>query len=193
MKQMEGLIENLAALLKNIEARMKKTQEAFQKNINNIRSTRASASMLDAIQVDYYGTKTPINQLASVSVPEARVLLINPYDRNALPEIEKSLLKGELGITPQTDGNVIRLVMPELSGERRQELVKQLKARLEETKVSLRNSRREANEELKKYKTKGLSEDEMKSKQLQIQKMTDLYIKQCEAISEQKEKAILTV
>ena len=180
-------------VLKDSEKRMQRSIESFKKDIGNIRSTRASASMLEHVQVDYYGTLTPINQLASVSVPEARVLLIKPYDKSSLGEVEKALLKSDLGITPQNDGDNIRLLMPELSMERRQELVKQLKARLEDARVSLRNIRRDGNEEIKKAKTSGGSEDEIKTSQENMQKLTDRYIKQCEDLSAQKEEGILKV
>ena len=179
--------------IKEAEKRMQKTIESFKKDIANIRSTRASAAMLDHIQVDYYGSLTPLNQLASVSVPEARVLLIKVYDKASIGEVEKALLKSDIGITPQNDGEVIRLVMPELSTERRRELVKQLKARLEDGRVSLRNIRREGNEEIKKMKSKGASEDEIKDGQEDMQKLTDRYIKQSEELAKQKEAGILKV
>ena len=172
---------------------MQRSLTAFQKDIANIRSTRASSAMLDHIQVNYYGSPTPLNQLASVSVPEARVLIVKPYDKASLGEVEKALLKSDIGITPQNDGELIRLVMPELSTERRQELVKQLKARLEEGRVSLRNIRREGNEEIKKMKSNGASEDEIKAGQENMQKLTDSYIKQCEELASQKEEGILKV
>ena len=180
-------------ILGDSEKRMQKSIESFKKDLGNIRSTRASSAMVDHIQVDYYGTPTPLNQLASVSVPEARVLLIKPYDKGSLGDVEKALLKSDLGISPQNDGDNIRLLMPELSTERRQELVKQLKGRLEEARVSLRNIRRDGNEEIKKSKSSGGSEDEIKGMQEDMQKLTDRYIKQCEELAKQKEDAILKV
>lgn len=190
---MDDLEKNIASKLETAEERMQKTIEAFKRDIANIRSTRASVSMLDQIQVDYYGTPTPVNQLASISVPEARMLLINPYDKGVLADLEKALFKSDIGITPQNDGSVIRLIMPDMSGERRQELVKQLQARLEEARVALRNVRRDTNEELKKWKGSGLSEDELKLRQEEVQKLTDSKIKHCEELAGQKKEGILTV
>ena len=191
---MEELQKQLNTILENAEERMQKTIAAFQRDLAAIRSTRASAAMLDQVQIEYYGTLTPVNQLATISIPEARLLLLNPYDKSSLGDIEKALLKSDLGITPQNDGSVIRLVMPEMSGERRQELVKQLQARLEEARVALRNVRRDSNEELKKlHKSSGLSEDDFKTKQDEVQKLTDSKIQACETLAEQKKEGILTV
>ncbi len=170
---------------------MGKCIESLKTDLNNIRSTRASASMLDSIKADYYGTPTAINQMASISVPESRVLLISPYDKSTLGEIEKAILKSDVGITPQSDGSSIRLLMPELSAERRRELVRQLKKRLEETRVALRNVRRDAKESMKKLEH--ISGDEIKSQQEQIQKLTDQYIKEAEGIASKKEAAITQI
>ena len=146
--------------------------------------------MLDGIQVEYYGTLTPLNQLASLSIPEARMMLLSPYDKSALGDIEKAIQKSDLGLTPQNDGTMIRLVLPELSMERRQELVKQVKGRLEETRVAIRNVRRDANDHVKKLS--GLPEDDVKSTQDEIQKLTDQSIAEAEKLAEKKE-SILTV
>ncbi len=191
--QTESTEKNITKILDDLKSKMQKTKVSFQRSISNIRSSRASSSMVDQIQVSYYGSMTPLNQLASVTVPESRVLLINPYDKSSLTEIEKAILKSDIGITPQNDGNVIRLVMPELITERRQELVKQLKARLEEARVSIRNLRRDANEEIKKLKSTGISEDEIKSSQENVQDLTNSSIKECEVIYSRKEEGILTV
>ena len=175
------------------KGRMEKSVESFQKNILQIRSSRASASMLDQIRAEYYGTMTPLSQIASITTPEPRMLLLTPYDANSMKNIKKALIKSDLGMNPQNDGNLIRLVLPELSMERRQELVKQLKLRLEDARVSLRNIRRDANEEIKKLKSSGISEDEIKTGQTEIQKATDLQIQKCEKIASEKEKSILTI
>ena len=147
--------------------------------------------MIDGIQVEYYGAMTPLNQLASLSIPEARMMLLTPYDKSALGDIEKAIQKSDLGLTPQNDGTMIRLVLPELSMERRQELVKQVKSRLEETRVAIRNVRRDANDHVKKLS--GLPEDDVKSGQEEIQKLTDQSIGEAEKLAEQKEESILTV
>ncbi len=193
MKENQDNSDDIKNILNKAQERMIKTEGSFQKDLNSIRSTRASASMLDHVQVDYYETLTPLNQLASIGVPEARMLIITPYDKSAIGDIEKALHKSDIGITPQNDGNVIRLVMPELSTERRQELVKQLKGRLEEARVSLRNIRRDSNEDVKKLKSAGHSEDEIKGYQNEVQKLTDRFIQKCEALASSKEKSILTV
>ena len=191
--QANDVEQKVKEILGNLKLKTQKTKEAFQRDITSIRSSRASSSMLDQVQVNYYDAMTPLNQLASVSVPESRMLLISPYDKGTVAEIEKAILKSDIGITPQNDGSVIRLIIPELSSERRQELVKQLKARLEETRVAMRNLRRDANEEIKKLKSEGLSEDELKSNQEDVQKQINVSIEECEKISNKKETAILTV
>ena len=185
--------EEIKKIMDNAKDRMKKTIESFKKDITNIRSTRASAAILDNVRVEYYGTPTPLLQLASVSVPEALLLLIQPYDKSCIGDIEKALHKSDLGISPQSDGNVIRLVMPELSTERRQELVKQLKMRLEEGKISLRSIRRDGNDEIKKIKEKGVSDDQIKNQQNEMQTLIDCYVKECEELYSKKEENILKV
>ncbi len=173
------------------EDRMDKSIEALQRDVANIRSGRAATSMVEHLQVDYYGASTPLIQLASLSVPEARTILINPYDKGAMSDIEKAILKSDLNLTPQNDGSVIRLVLPDLSMDRRKELVKQLKVRAEEARVSIRNVRRDGNEHIKKLS--GKSEDELKASQERIQKLTDQHIHRIDQIVEKKEKDILTV
>ena len=185
--------EKIQSEIRTAKERMDKSIESFQKSILQIRSSRASASMLDQVRVEYYGSSTPLNQIAAIATPEPRMLLITPYDTNSLKDIEKALIKSDLGMNPQNDGSVIRLVLPELSMERRKELVKQLKFRLEDARVSLRNIRRDANEEVKKLKSSGISEDEIKMGQTEIQKATDLQIQKCEKITSEKEKSILTI
>ncbi len=180
-----------AQVLNDVKGKMQKSLDSFTKDLAAIRSTRANPAMLDGVHVDYYGASTPLNQLASLSVPEARLLVITPYDKSALGDIEKAILKSDIGITPANDGGVIRLVLPELSMERRQELVKQVKHRLEECRVAIRNVRRDANEEIKKMT--GKSQDETKHLQDDVQKQTDQFIHKAEEAAAQKEKSILTV
>ncbi len=185
--------EDIQKSLSASKERMSKSVGAFKKDIANIRSMRASPSMLDLIQVEYYGAMVPVNQLASISIPEPRMIVLTPFDKNAIQNISKAILKSDLGLTPQNDGSIIRLVLPELSLERRQELVKQLKRKLEETRISLRNIRRDANEEAKKFKAQGASEDQIKSIQKDIQKLTDHFISESEQLAHQKEEAILNI
>ncbi|MDR1961273.1 MAG: ribosome recycling factor [Gracilibacteraceae bacterium] len=176
------------------EEKMQKTLEAFGKDLRSVRAGLASPGMLEKITVDYYGTPTPVNQLASVAVAEPRVLTIQPWDKNAVPAIEKAILKSDLGITPANDGAVIRLAVPQLTAERRQEIVKSLKKRAEEARVALRNIRRDGLEEVKKAeKDKQCSEDESKKTQDKVQKLTDKYIKDVDAALEIKEKEIIAV
>ena len=175
------------------EERMQKSVDSMQRDILNIRSGRAAPSMVEHLQVEYYGAPTPLIQLASVSVPEARQLVISPFDKASAGDIEKAILKSDLNLTPQNDGSVIRLILPELSGERRKELVKQLKARLEEAKISIRNIRRDSNDAIKKLSGQGISEDEIKSNQDEIQKLTDEYIAKLETMATKKEEDILTI
>lgn len=170
---------------------MQKSVDSLQKDLAGIRSTRANAAMVDGVMVEYYGSSVPLNQVASISTPEARMLLITPYDKNALGDIEKGILKSDVGITPSNDGSVIRLVLPELSMERRQELVKQVKSRTEECRVAIRNIRRDILEEIKKLQ--GKSQDEIKHTQDEVQKLTDGYIHKADDLAVQKEKSILTV
>lgn len=173
------------------EERMQKSIDALIRDLGTIRSNRAAPSMVEHLQVEYYGAPTPMIQLASISVPEARTLLISPFDKSALAGIEKAIQKSDLNLTPQSDGSVIRLVLPELSMERRHELVKQLKNRAEEARVSVRNIRRDANDDIKKLS--GKSEDESKAAQEEIQKLTDESIKRIDELTDKKEKDILTV
>lgn len=180
-------------ILLEADDRMGKALETFNKDLGNIRSTRATPSMLDHIHVEYYGTNVPLIQLASINVPEPRMIVITPFDKSSKQEIEKAILKSDLGITPQSDGSVIRLILPELSMERRKELVKQLHHRLEEARVAIRNIRRDGNEAIKKISGKGHSEDEIKSATDEIQKITNSYIAKAEEAADKKEKSIIQV
>ena len=176
------------------EEKMKKAMASLKKDLGNIRAGRATPAMLERVTVDYYGAQTPVNQVASVSAPEPRMLVIQPWEKNLLGVIEKAILKSDLGITPNNDGSVIRLNIPQLTQQRRAELVKMTKKSTEESKVAVRNLRREANDSLKKLeKEKVISEDENKRAQEEIQKLTDKYIKEADRISEAKETEIMEV
>ncbi len=185
--------ESIEEILLESEDRMQKSVDSLLRDLAAIRSTRAAPAMVENIMVDYYGTPTPLRSLAGISIPEPRMILITPYDKGAKQEIEKAIQKSDLGIQPQSDGNVIRIVMPELSKERRLELVKQVKARLEESKVSIRNVRRDANEALKKITGKGHSEDEVKTATEEIQKITNDCTAKADAAADKKEQSIMTV
>lgn len=170
--------------------KMDKTIENLEKRFATVRAGRANPSSLDGINVDYYGAMTPLKQLATISVPEARQLLIKPFDKGALNNIEKAILASNLGYTPGNDGETIRIVIPELTEERRKELAKQVKAIAEDAKVSVRNNRREALEELKKAE---LPEDEEKGMEKDIQDLVNEYNKKIENILKEKEQDLLTV
>nr|WP_213974570.1 ribosome recycling factor [Tepidanaerobacter acetatoxydans] len=177
-----------------MENQMNEVLVNLKSEFTTIRAGRASAALLDKIYVDYYGSPTPVNQVASVSVPEPKMILIQPWDLKTLGVIEKAILKSDLGLTPNNDGKVIRLILPELTAERRQELVKLSKKKAEEAKVSIRNIRREYNDVLKKMeKNREISEDDLKRSQEEIQKITDKYIDEVEKILANKEKDIMEV
>ncbi|HHP50911.1 MAG TPA: ribosome recycling factor [Moorella mulderi] len=179
-------------ILRDAEERMKKAVENLKKEFATIRAGRATPALLDKVMVNYYGTPTPVNQLSTISVPEARLLVIQPWDKSILPEIEKALLKSDLGITPTSDGTVIRLVLPQLTEERRNELVKMVRKKAEEFRVAVRNVRREANEKLKALeKNKGASEDEIKRLQEKLQKITDKFIESIDEALKNKEAEIM--
>ena len=164
---------------KHIEEKMNKTISVLQENFAEVRAGRANPAILNKIRVDYYGTPTPINQVAGISVPEARLIVIQPWDASLLKEIEKEILKAEIGINPNNDGKVIRLAFPELTEERRKELVKEIKKTAEDSKVSIRSVRREGIDEAKKaQKDSEITEDELKSAEDQIQKLTDKKVAQ---------------
>jgi ribosome recycling factor len=181
-------------VIANVKDRMTKAISAYTRELAGIRAGRANASLLDRITVDYYGAPTPVNQLAGVSVPEARLLVIQPYDKSVLGEIEKAILKSDLGLTPTNDGSVIRLTIPQLTEERRKELVKIVKKEAEEAKVAIRNIRRDGNEDLKKLEKNGeITEDGLRGYSDDIQKITDEYIMKIDNLTKDKEKEILEV
>lgn len=182
------------ALKKRLTERMDTTIEVFRKELASIRTGRASLALLDGIMVDYYGTPTPLNQVATLTVPEPRLITIQPWEQKIIPEIEKAILKSDLGLTPTNDGKTIRLAIPPLTEERRKELVKVVKKKAEEARVALRNIRRDILEEVKKaQKDKNLSEDEAKRWNDEVQKITDSYIKKVDEMLNHKEKEIMEV
>lgn len=173
---------------------MEKAVQAYGRELATVRAGRANASLLDKVTVDYYGAQTPLNQIASITVPEARMLIITPYDKTAIGDIEKAIQKSDLGITPTSDGNVIRIAIPALTEERRKELVKVVKKYSEEAKVAVRNVRRDANDELKKLEKNGeITEDELRSSTEDVQKLTDEYVAKIDDVTKDKEKEIMEV
>lgn len=174
--------------------RMSRTIEVLRKDFASIRTGRASLALLDGITVNYYDTQTPLQQLATLSIPESRQIAIQPWDQKIIPDIEKAILKSDLGLTPMNDGRMIRINIPLLTEERRKQLVKTVKKKAEEAKVAIRNIRRDTNEELKKLeKEKHFSEDAVKRLQEEIQKITDSYIAKVDEVLGHKEKEIMEV
>lgn len=181
-------------VLNQAKEKMNKSIASFSRELASIRAGRANASLLDRITVDYYGAPTPINQLAGITTPEARLLVITPYDKSILGEIEKAILKSDIGITPTNDGNVIRLTIPALTEERRKELAKLVKKEAEDAKVAIRNVRRDANDDLKKLEKKGeITEDELRGFSDDIQKLTDEFVSKVDELAKEKEKEIMSV
>ena len=179
--------------IKVYDDKMKKAYEFLESDYAGIRAGRANPHVLDKIRVDYYGTPTPIQQVGNVTVPEARIIQIAPWEKNMIKVIEKALMTSDLGITPSNDGAVIRLVFPELTEERRKDLVKDIKKKGEDAKVAVRNIRRDGNDAFKKLGKTDVSEDEIKQLEDELQKLTDKYIKNVESLIEQKSKEIMTV
>jgi len=180
--------------MSDIESRMKKSISVLKEELTRIRTGRANASLLDHIRVDYYGSDVPLSQVANLSVPEPRSIVIAPWEKTMLGAIEKAILASDLGLTPSNDGTIIRLTLPELTEDRRKEFVKQVKQIGEKARVAVRNIRRDANEDVKKQvKDEALPEDESKRQQDQIQHLTDQYIAEIEHVLERKEQDILTV
>ena len=179
--------------LKQAKDNMNATVAHFDKELQKVRAGKASPQMLDGIKVDYYGNPTPIDQLANVNTPDAHQIIIQPWERNMLPVIEKAILAANIGVTPQNNGEFIRLVIPAPTEERRKELVKKAKQEAEQTKVAIRNIRRTANDDTKKLKDDGVEEDAVKKLEGEIQKATDEAISKVDKIMEAKEKEIMTV
>jgi ribosome recycling factor len=184
----------LESLYSEMETKMKKTIEALKREFATLRAGRATPSLLDKVDVDYYGTKTPLKQLANISAPEPRLLVVQPWDKGAIADIEKAILKSDLGLTPNNDGNIIRISIPQLTEERRKELVKFVRKKTEEGRVAIRNQRRDANEQLKALEKGGkISEDDLRRAQEEVQKITDQNIKVLEEVLAEKEKEIMEV
>ena len=183
----------MQAVLKDLEVRMNAAIEALGREFASVRTGRASAALLDGVRVDYYGTSTPITQMASVSVPDARTLTIQPWEAGQLKEVEKAIIKSDLGITPMNDGKLLRLTMPTLTEERRKQLAKAVGKIAEESRVAVRNLRREANDKLKALaKDKKVSEDDERRGHEQIQKTTDRFVAKVDELLKKKEQEILS-
>jgi len=176
------------------ESRMTKALSALKTEFNTVRAGRANPALLDRLSVDYYGTPTPVKQMANISAPEPRLLVIQPWDKSVIPEVEKAIMKSDLGLTPNNDGTVIRLSIPQLTQERRAELVKVVRKKAEECKVAIRNIRRDANDLVKEMQKDGdISEDDERRSQEEIQKITDKYVKMVDEQLAHKESEIMEV
>lgn len=183
-----------SAIATSSKDKMEKALQALIGELKKVRTGRAQISMLDAIKVNYYGTPTPLNQVSALSTPDARSFLISPWETSILKEIESAIVKSDLGMSPMNDGKVIRLKVPELTEDRRKDLVKNIKKICEDARVAVRMVRREANDELKKQlKDKAISEDENKRSQDEVQKLTDDYIKKIDQLANDKEKELMTL
>jgi ribosome recycling factor len=179
---------------KRVEEKMKKTVSVYQNELVTVRAGRANPSILNKITVDYYGAATPLKQIANITVPEPRMLQISPYDITSLADIEKAILVSDLGLNPSNDGKIIRLIIPQLTEDRRKDLVKSIKKMAENARVAIRNERRQANDELKKLlKSNELTEDDVKAGEKTIQDLTDSYVKEIEKLLESKEKELMEV
>jgi ribosome recycling factor len=184
----------MEGIKKSAEEKMKKAVKALEDEFKTIRTGRASAALFENIRVDYYEQKVPLNQVATISIPEARLVIIQPWDRSVLPEIEKAIQKSELSVNPNNDGKVIRIAIPPLTEERRKELAKVAKNIAEKSRVSIRNVRRDTNEEIKKKeKDSSLSEDQAKRGMDEIQKLTDKYIEEISSVLSRKDKEIMEI
>ncbi|MBQ2257113.1 MAG: ribosome recycling factor [Lachnospiraceae bacterium] len=181
------------ARVKPYDEKMQKAFDFLLSDYQTIRAGRANPHVLDKLKVDYYGTPTPIQQVGNITVPEARMIQIAPWEKSLIKDIEKAIMTSDIGITPSNDGTVIRLVFPELTEERRKDLVKEVKKKGEDSKVAIRNIRREANDSFKKLAKTEVSEDEIKDLEDSVQKLTDKYIKDVDKAIEEKSKEILTV
>jgi len=187
----DGLVQRVYA---DVEKKMQASLDAFRKELNGIRTGRASLSLFDGITVEYYGVPTPLHQVATLSVPESRLIAIQPWDNSVIGEVERAILKSDLGLTPANDGRVLKIPIPPLTEERRKQLVRLVKKSGEECKVAVRNVRREGNDQLKGLeKEKKISEDEWRRAQDQVQKLTDKYINMAEQLTAQKEKEVMEV
>lgn len=184
----------MSDVIKEMKEKMDHAVQGFSKNLATVRAGRANPKLLDSITVEYYGAYTPLNQLANISAPEPRLLVITPYDKTAVGEIEKAILKADIGLTPSNDGDLIRISIPALTEERRKELVKIVNKYTEEARVQVRNVRREANEQYRKAEKNGdLTEDELHTSEDNVQKQTDKYVAELEKLAENKESEIMEV
>ena len=182
------------AIMTEAKEKMKKAAQNLQRELGQIRAGRANASLLDRITVNYYGAPTPLNQMASIQIPEARVLMITPFDKSILQDVEKAIMASDIGISPTNDGNVIRLVIPQLTEERRKELAKDVKKEAENAKIAIRNIRRDAIDEYKKQQKNGdITEDDLRGLEKDVQTLTDNSIKEVDKIAADKEKELLEV
>ncbi len=179
-------------MLSDNESRMEKTVNSLKEELRTIRTGRANSAIFDKVRVDYYGTPTPLNQVGTISIPEARMIVISPFDKSLISAIEKAIQKAELGLNPSNDGKVIRIAIPPLTAERRKELVKQAKSTAENYRTTIRNIRRDGNDELKKQQKSGeITEDQLKTESDKLQKITDKYIDEINKIYDAKEKEIM--
>ena len=186
--------KELQSIIKEADKKMDEAISYFKNELSHIRAGNAKPSLLDGVKVDYYGSKTPLNQLANVSAPEARMLTVQPYDKSAIEDIEKAIMSAGLGLNPNNDGNIIRIPLPQLSEERRKELVKRCGELAEDARISVRNTRRNANDEIKKkVQQESLPEDSRYEAEEEIQEITDKHIESIDELLEQKEKEIMTV
>jgi ribosome recycling factor len=181
-------------VLDTLKKEMEHTLDALRKELTKVRTGRASTALIEGVMVEYYGTRTPLNQLATLSAPEPRLLLVQPYDRGVMSAVEKAIYQSDLGLTPVNDGKVIRVPIPELTEERRKELVRHIRKVAEDYRVSMRNHRRDANERLKKMqKDKQIAEDEARATQERVQKFTDEYIEKLDKVLKAKEDELMAV
>jgi ribosome recycling factor len=185
--------EEVQLVIDLAEEKMSNAISHLDSELTKIRAGKASPNMLEGIYVDYYGTRTPLNQVSNIGTPDAKTLAIQPWEKTMIEPIEKAIMAANIGLTPANNGEIIRINIPALTEERRIELVKKVKNECEDARISVRNARREANDELKKLQKSGLSEDNAKDKELEIQKLTDNYIEKVEELLEKKEKDIMTV
>ncbi len=184
----------MAEVMKETKQKMEQAVQAFSKNLATVRAGRANPKILDSITVEYYGAYTPLNQLANVTAPEPRLLVITPYDKTAVGDIEKAILKADLGLTPSNDGELIRINIPALTEERRKELVKVVNKYTEEARVQVRNIRRDANDQYRKSEKDGdLTEDELRASEDEVQKQTDRHVEELETLAKNKENEIMEV
>lgn len=185
--------EEIELYLDDAKENMEKALEHLVGQLSKIRAGKAMPSMLDGLKIEYYGSLSPINQVASVNTPDARTLVISPWEKNIIPEIERAIINSDLGLNPQNDGDIIRLNIPALTEERRKDLVRQAKGEAESTRVRIRSIRKDTNDELKKLQKDGASEDAVKGAESSVQDLTDSYVKKVEDLVDAKEKDIMTV